>query len=151
MADPALVLRDVHQPPAPSWWPPAAGWWLAAGALLVVALALWWWRARRERRRKRIAALFDDAVAQADGASARVAAMSELLRRVARTRDPHADRLEGDAWLALLDGNDPAQPFSKGAGRLLLDGGFRPDVDADALAALHRLARQRFLAWMPRR
>lgn len=148
MADPTLVLRDVHQPLAPSWWPPAPGWWLVAAALLMLALGLWWWRARRRRQRHRIATLFDDAVSQAGDAPAQVAAMSELLRRVARRRDPHADRLEGDAWLAFLDGGDPARPFGIGPGRLLLDGGFRPDVDAEALAALRRLARERFIAWM---
>src|SRR5690606_33347163 len=36
MQEPALLLRDIHQPPAPSWWPPAPGWWLLAGIVLVV-------------------------------------------------------------------------------------------------------------------
>ena len=33
-----IVLRDIHQPPAPSWWPPAPGWWLVAIAGL---MAIW--------------------------------------------------------------------------------------------------------------
>jgi len=31
----ALVLRDIHQPPAPGWWPPAPGWWLLAALVLL--------------------------------------------------------------------------------------------------------------------
>ena len=43
-----LVLRDIHQPPAPPWWPPAPGWWLVAAVLLIV-LAVGWWLAARRR------------------------------------------------------------------------------------------------------
>ena len=165
MADPTLVLRDIHQPVAPPWWPPAPGWWLVA-ALVLLALAAWaWFAARRRRRARAIASIFDQALAAADTPSAQVAAMSELLRRAARRRDPQADRLHGDAWLQFLDGavvdagkrrgktpaakRGVASPsFSQGAGRLLLEGGFRREVDADQVAALRAIARARFLAWM---
>lgn len=151
MADPTLVLRDIHQPVAPAWWPPAPGWWLLAAALLAAVLAWRHWRARRARRHRRIAALFDAALAAADDPPAQVAAMSELLRRAARRRDPLADRLDGDAWLAFLDGDKGAQAFRTGPGRLLLDGGFRPQVDAEALAQLRTVARARFVDWMTAR
>lgn len=147
MQDPTLVLRDIHAPAAPPWWPPAPGWWLVALALLIVALGLATWRHRRQVRRRRIAALFDEAVAAAPDPAARVAAMSELLRRAARRHHPHAEALAGEQWLALLDGDRDAG-FSRGAGRLLLEGGFRREVDAQAVAALHALARARFLGWM---
>jgi hypothetical protein len=153
-----LVLRDIHQPPAPGWWPPAPGWWLLAAALLAVMLVLgaWWWR--RRRRRRAIEALFDDAIAAAASPAAEVAAMSELLRRAARRRHPQAETLHGEAWLALLDrepaargrGQAPAEAFSAGPGRLLLDGGYRRDTDPQAVAALRELARRRFLQWMTR-
>lgn len=148
MAGATLVLRDIHQPPAPPLWPPAPGWWLLAAALLAIGLGFALWRARQRRQARRRAALFDDAVGAAATASDQVAAMSELLRRAARLRDPAADRLQGDAWLALLDGDDPARPFSSGPGRLVLDGGFRPEVDAAQVAELRALARTRFLQWM---
>lgn len=148
MPDPTLLLRDIHQPPAPSWWPPAPGWWLLAATVLAVGAALAWWRARRRRRAHTRARLFDAAIAQAPDAPARVAAMSELLRRAARRRDAAADRLQGEAWLAFLDDADATRPFSQGAGRLLLDGGFRRDVDEAELDALQTLARARFLRWM---
>jgi len=143
-----LVLRDIHQPPAPSWWPPAPGWWLVAAAALIT-LAVWMWFVRRQQRRHRIiAAIFDDAVAEATSPSAEVATMSELLRRAARRRDRNADRLQGDAWLAFLDAGDKQHRFSQGNGRLLLEGGFRRDVDPHKVAALRMLARARFLEWM---
>ncbi len=144
----ALVLRDIHQPPAPGWWPPAPGWWLVA-ALIAAALAfIVVMMKRRARRRRAIAALFDQTVAQAMDAPARVAAVSELLRRAARRRDAGADRLRDEAWLRFLDGGAGATPFSTGAGRLLLDGGFRRDIDPAQFDALLPLARRRYLQLM---
>jgi hypothetical protein len=148
MQDATLVLRDIHQLPAPPWWPPAPGWWLVA-ALVLSLVAVWLFLARRRQRRRRtIAALFDDTLAQADGSPAQIAAMSELLRRAARRRDHDADRLQGEAWLAFLDAGGKPRSFSEGAGRLLLEGGFRREADPRDVAALRELARTRFLEWM---
>ena len=142
-----LPLRDVHPGVAPSWWPPAPGWWmLLAGVLLVAALFAWWWR-RRARRRLAVARLFDAAVSAAATPSQQVAAMSELLRRAARRKDAGADRLQGEDWLRFLDG-DGGSGFADGVGRLLLDGPYRPDVDAADAEALRTLARRRYLDWM---
>ena len=150
MADPTLVLRDIHPTAAPSLWPPAPGWWLLAALLLVAGTALVLWRRRRARRHRRILQLFDDALAANASAPAQIAAMSALLRRAARRRDRHADTLHGEAWLAFLDAGDTRHPFSRGEGRLLLDGGFRRDADPARVASLGRLARGRFLEWMTR-
>ena len=146
----ALVLRDIHQPPAPGWWPLAPGWWgvLALVVLALLLVAAWMWR--RRRRQRAVAALFDSTVASLDSPAAQVAAMSELLRRAARRRDPMADRLQGEAWLEFLDAGTGRDAFAGDAGRLLLDGGFRPDTDAAAVAALRPLARARYLEWMAR-
>jgi hypothetical protein len=146
-----LVLRDIHQPVAPPWWPPAPGWWLVAAVLSILIATAWWVAARQRRRQRAIAALFDAAVAAAPSPAAQVAAMSELLRRAARRRDPSADRYEGEAWLRFLDAEGKRPVFSTDVGRLLLEGGFRRDVDANAVAALRPLARQRYLTWMSRR
>lgn len=143
-----LVLRDVHQPPAPSWWPPAPGWWALAAVIVLVAAAATWWVMRRRRRRARILALFDDAVAAADSPVAQIAAVSELLRRAARSRNQAADRLQGEAWLQFLDEGDESAPFSRGVGRLLLDGPYRAVADPDHARALQALARKRFCNWM---
>lgn len=146
-----LALRDIHQPSAPPWWPPAPGWWMLF-LLLVLALLAWgWWSRRRRLRRARLAALFDGTVARAGTPAEEVALLSELLRRAARTRDPDADRLQGDDWLAFLDGPGGKRQgpvFSTGAGRLLLEGGWRRNVQPSEVEALRPLARERFLLWM---
>lgn len=160
MAAPTLVLRDIHQTAAPPWWPPAPGWWVVAAILFALVAAYVWWRRRETRRRQAIARWFDRELDAATSAPAQIAAMSELLRRAGRRRDPRADRLHGEEWLVFLDdveparrrprshGRTPVRAFSEGDGRLLLDGAFRRDVDAARVDALRRLARERFLRWM---
>ncbi len=146
--DPTLLLRDIHQPPSPPWWPPAPGWWLLAVAVLLLAAVVAWFAWRRSHRRRALAGLFDQAMREAPTPVARVAAMSELLRRAGRHRDPRADTLHGDDWLRFLDADHPQPLFAGESGRLLLDGGFRADADEAAVAALALRARQRFLEWM---
>lgn len=144
-----LVLRDVHVPAAPSLWPAAPGWWLVAGAVLTLVAVIWWLRWRHARKLATRQRLFDDACRNLP-ASAQVAAMSELLRRAARQVDKQADKLQGDAWLQFLDGKKGSD-FSGGAGRLLLEGGYRRDVDASELANVKALARTRFLELMAKK
>lgn len=148
MSDPTLVLRDIHQPSSPAWWPPAPGWWMLFAALLLAFAAWAWLRRRKEKRRAAIARLFDDAVSAADTPAAKIAAMSEQLRRASRRIDPDADRLEGEAWLQLLDRGLPQPMFASGPGALLRDGGFRRDVDEAQVEDLREIARARFIAWM---
>ncbi|HSM12026.1 MAG TPA: DUF4381 family protein [Lysobacter sp.] len=158
-----LVLRDIHQTAAPPWWPPAPGWWLLAAVLLLAIVGWSWYAARRRRYWRSVAAVFDDTLRAAPDAAAEVAAMSELLRRAARRRDPSADRLQGEAWLQFLDAAPPTDPahkpavakpvstshgFTQGPGRLLLEGGYRREVDPARVAELRPLVRARFLEWM---
>lgn len=145
-----LPLRDVHPGLAPGWWPPAPGWWWLAGGLLLalVLLTAWFWR--RQRRLRMWARLFDAHVAQAQPGPAQVAAISELLRRAARRIDPQADRLQGEAWLRLLDTGWKHPAFATGPGQLLLEGLYRREAEPAALEALRVLARRRFLQWMQR-
>ena len=144
----ALPLRDIHASVAPAWWPPAPGWWLVmvVGALALAALLAWCWR--RARRRRRHEQAFDTVMASAATPGEQLAAISELLRRAARLRDPSADRLQGDAWLAFLDAGDAAPNFTAEAGALLLDGPFQREADPAAVEALRCTARARFLTWM---
>ena len=153
---PGPVLRDIHLPAEPSWWPPAPGWWLLA-ALACLALA---WMLRTLARRRRLqrarhalqAELARTRAEHPDGA-AQVAAMSLLLRRVAKKYAPGAMLLRDDAWLRFLDADDDGRPFSEGPGRLLLDGPYRPRIDsadADALAGVVQRRLDAFVA-PPRR
>jgi hypothetical protein len=155
---PELQLRDIHLPPEPSWWPPAPGWWvLAILSLLALALLARWVLRRRQarRRRARLLAEFDSAAAIGDPA-ARLAAISQLLRRAARLRDPRAAQLQGAAWLRFLDGDDSAattgpvdnrgELFSNGIGRILLTGPYQPATDPSQVEALIEPARRRYLS-----
>jgi len=146
----SLPLRDVHLPTAPGWWPPAPGWWLVLAAVALVVIAVVARRARRARRRRRWSALFDSGLAAATGPAARLGAASELLRRAARRRAPQAALLQGEDWLRFLDGQ-ARRDFSEGDGRLLLDGGFRRQVDEAQAARACALARGRFVELMERR
>jgi uncharacterized protein DUF4381 len=156
MPSPGLPLRDIHQPPAPPWWPPAPGWWLLfAVVVLMIAFVTWWWL-RRRRWSREVSRLFDERMRAAQTPVAQIAAMSELLRRAARRRDPGADKLHGDAWLQFLDGDtSPVSAvegaFSQGPGRVLLDGGFRRGIADEDVAALLPLARTRYLELMAAR
>lgn len=144
-------LRDIHLPAEPGWWPPAPGWWLLA-VLLLAALA---WlslllRARmvRRRRARQVAGLAADAAARlADEASGAelAATLSELLRRAARLVEPRAASLQGEAWLGWLDDGDPAQPFTRGSGRLLLDAPYRPEVARSSVEPLLPLVTERLV------
>lgn len=143
-----LPLRDVHLPAAPAGWPPAPGWWLLMAAAALVVLLLCFLYARRKRRQRRWRQLFDGGLDAAEGAAARLAAASTLLRRAARRHEAGVESLQGEAWLQYLDGVQ-RKDFSQGPGRLLLDGGYRREVDAAAAACT--LARARFLQLMERR
>ena len=146
--DPALVLRDIHEVPAPPWWPPAPGWWIVGALMLLGLLVLAWLGWRRRRRRLAVERLFDNAVAEAATPAARIAAMSILLRRAARRRDPDAAILAGEDWLAFLATGGQAPLADDDDSRLLLEGGFRRDADPAAVERLLPRVRARFLEWM---
>ena len=148
MQDPTLILRDIHPGTAPAWWPLAPGWWLIVALVMALVVVFAWWRRRKRLRLRRITELFDRCVPTREAPVAQVAAMSELMRRCARLRDPQADKLQGDSWLAFLDGSDMPQVFTRGIGRLLLDGGFRREADPDEVGVLRDLVRKRFMVWM---
>ncbi|AXK71142.1 DUF4381 domain-containing protein [Lysobacter sp. TY2-98] len=148
MAD-GLILRDVHRPPAPSLWPLAPGWWMVLAAVIILVAAVVWFHRARARRREIALALFDAELADASSPTTRLARSSELLRRASRRVRADADRLEGDDWLRLLE--TPKLRFVDGPGRLLLDGAFRPSVDARSADAAVDLARARFVELMGRR
>lgn len=143
-----LPLRPMHPGTEPAWWPPAPGWWLLVVAVVVLGVGLARWLRRRARRRAAYAQIFEQTIASAVAPTDRVAAVSQLLRRAARRIDPQADRLQGDAWLRFLDAGLSPPVFQSETGALLVDGAFRPQVDAVAVEALCVVARKRYLDWM---
>ena len=147
----SLPLREIHLPVAPGWWPPAPGWWLLGGLLLVVLAVAGVMAWRRVRRRRALMRMFDQRVEAAGAPAARVAMVSELLRRAAREREPAAAALQGEDWLAFLDRDAATPAFTGQTGRLLLEGGYRRQVGEDEADALCAAARQRFLQLAGRR
>ncbi|WP_457674869.1 DUF4381 domain-containing protein [Thiolapillus sp.] len=154
MKDALEQLKDIHLPPPVSWWPPAPGWWLLA--LMLVGLVSW--GIIRLRRRRAAPDLYREALAalekiesdwRSHGNAAHLAAdISALLRRVAISRYPGTDvaGMAGEAWLRWLDEQLGGQDFSKGAGRALLEAGYRPDAELENPEALLALTRR----WLER-
>jgi hypothetical protein len=141
---PALQLRDIHLPPAPSWWPPAPGWWLlAAGVAAIVVFGVRWLlrRLREQRWRRRVLAELDR-IAKSPAFMADpvrlTAEVSQLLRRASILIEPRAGALRDVAWLEFLDEQlPPAEraeaPFRDGAGRALIDAPYRRPDASDAI------------------
>ncbi len=139
-------LRDIHLPADPSWWPPAPGWWMLVAIIIGVLIWLFLWLRKRNRRRqwrRQIMAEFDHIAANdtlRNDPPRLVGELSQLLRRSGRLLDAAAPTLRGSAWLAFLDAQLGGDEFSRGPGRILLDGPYQrqTDVDVDALLALVR-------------
>jgi hypothetical protein len=135
-------LRDIHDALGNPWWPLASGWWLLLG-LLVGLLALVWhyrggrrlllpaipllhigdwrWDAHRELQRLRRATA-------GQPLKARVAELSELLKRIAMARHGRHScaGLHGQAWLDWLSEQDPDGFDWRQHGQLLLRAPYAP-------------------------
>ena len=150
VSDPLSSLHDIHLPPPVSWWPLAPGWWLVLIAILLVALLAWlYWQWLRNRKPWRAQALhelqrLETELQQGSDASAYVAQLSVLLRRVALSiRNPStAAALTGEAWLKFLDEVGQTQQFTTGVGRVLTSAPYAPNAQSIDIAALLALARQ---------
>ena len=145
-AAPELPLRDIVLPVEPSWWPPAPGWWLLM-LLLLAALWVGGWQLHRvwsaHRRRQAILRQLEGELAEADSAEQALQRAAGFLRRWTLAQQANAATQRGEAWLEFLDAADPVRPFSRGPGRLLLDGPYRRQVDPAEVQALLGLIRQR--------
>ncbi len=143
-------LRDIHAAPPPGFWPPAPGWWLLAAVLVALGYGLVRYGLRRHRCRR----LWKAALAelqqyrqqwrQQGDERALLAHVSALLRRVARHGfDTETAARSGNAWLEWLDQGlpNPEQGFSRGPGRVLADGLYRPQVELDGDALLQLVER----------
>ncbi len=130
-----LPLRDIHLPEQIGWWPLAPGWWLLILLIILLLTGAWflWRRLRRQTVKKLAIAELQKIRSQAVGQTdqQQLEALSAWLRRVAMslTDRQQVASLTGEAWLEFLDQGLAGQPFSQGAGRLLIDGSYRPQLE----------------------
>ncbi len=139
-------LRDIHLPPDPSWWPPAPGWWMLAAIIVSALVWLFLWLRKRNRQhqwQRQIMAELDriaaDEALRSDPPRF-IGELSQLMRRSGRLVDAAAPSLRGLTWLAFLDAQLGGEEFSKGPGRILLDGPYQrqANFDADTVLVLVR-------------
>ena len=148
MQDVNLPLRSIHETQSVPWWPLAPGWWMLIAGVILLVLVYRFWRRRERARVARVHAFFDADVAHAKTDAERVARISELLRRSSRMHVKGSDKLEGDAWLNVLNRKLKHRPFQGELGALLLEGGFRRQVNPDDVNRLQQIARDRFAKWV---
>ncbi len=152
MNDPLqLPLKDIHLPQALSWWPPAPGWWILVGLILVSLFTAYWWHRRRERMkfsaismaRQELDSLQTQYASHQDPRQF-VADLSILLRRLSISAFPRTETasLTGEEWLHFLDGPLQDTPFTKGAGRILIDAPYRPELKDTELSPLIDVCRR---------
>lgn len=147
--DPLAQLRDIHLPDPVGYWPPAPGWWLLL-LLGLLAITYGLYRVLRQRRRNRYRRL---ALAELRGLAGGddnpghyLQALNAVLKRAALAAPdaPPVAGLYGARWLQFLDQTGNTRAFADGAGRLLLDGPYRPGPpggpDKQRLVELRELA-----------
>jgi len=117
------------------WWPLAPGWWVLLVLLLAGIVAGVILLRRRAAWHRRIEATLVDLreatarYAQDGDVAAFATVASQLLRRVARTRDPRSVVLNGEAWRDALSTMAPRQDVQRLAA--IDDAIYRPDAVLD--------------------
>lgn len=128
--DPLAELRDIVTPPPPSAWPWAPGWWiLLTLGLLLLGTSIWWfWRWRQRGRPRRLALKQLAQLQQQEADPQTLRQLSQLLREVALQSHPweQVACLNGKHWLEFLDRTGDTTQFTKGPGKILGDGPYRP-------------------------
>ncbi|MDD1605206.1 MAG: DUF4381 domain-containing protein [Methylococcaceae bacterium] len=135
MQNTPLPLKDLHLPEAIGWFPPAMGWWLVVVLLPLLIVFLYWCYQRLTRKtalktaKKLLAKIKNSSMDNAQ----KLTELSALLRRVAISIAPRTQTagLTGQAWLAFLDSSLKNAPFTKGAGRCLVDAPYRPSAPSE--------------------
>jgi hypothetical protein len=143
-----LPLRDIHLPGDVSMWPLAYGWWILIVIIAATAIASWLWYKRVQA--KKIAAitlarneliLVKERLAANGDPKHIVNELSILLRRLSISTFPRIETasLTGNAWLSFLDEVLHNKSFESEAGKVLIEGPYRPKVlreDVEPLISL---------------
>ncbi|WP_448096255.1 DUF4381 domain-containing protein [Luteibacter yeojuensis] len=134
-------LRDIHVPQVSMWWPLAPGWWVLLALLVALVAVLVVFLRRRAAWRRHVDASLSDlreAVTRyaTDGDKpAFAAAASDLVRRVARSRDAGSVTKSGQSWHDALAAMAPKHDV--GTLVVLDTAKYRRDVDLDVAATAH--------------
>ena len=143
--NPLDALEPNILPDPIGFWPPAIGWWvLAALVILIIAgliFALWRWRKRNAYRREALKKLnaIKESYESHKSPSKLVHQYNHLLKAVALQQYPREQvaALHGSEWLAFLDEQlKDSSAFSKGAGRVLGNSAYSPNINPK-VAPLH--------------
>jgi len=152
MNDPLqLPLRDIHLPAEPLWWPPAPGWWILLALIFSIIAFVYWWLSRRQRIKRsavnmarRELELLQREYDEHRDARQTIADLSILLRRLSISAYPRQSSasLTGEDWLQFLDTPLADAAFTKGAGRILIEAPYRPEVKEEELPPLIDLCQE---------
>lgn len=131
-------LHDIKGIDNVSWWPLAPGWYGLIVLCLIVFAAFFYLLQKRKKRQSRRAVF--DRLRQETDAKRKIAALSELLRRLAVKKHGRQTcaGLEGQNWLNWLSDNDPNGYDWTRHGEILLDLPYAPkdkisNIDLDPL------------------
>lgn len=144
-----LSLRDIHLPATIPHWPPALGWWIVIFILVGLFLIVFWliWTFFRPSLKKEAAkelAAIEKEFLETSNSIVCLTALSLFLRKVSISIHSQAScpaGLTGEAWLNWLDQKLQRPEFSQGAGRLLLTGPYRLEVNENEVSALLQLCK----------
>lgn len=143
-----IPLRDVHFPEAISWWPLAFGWWILVCLLIIFIVTGWLWYQRRQQKKYSALTLAKEELflvqknyVEHNDPKRLIIDLSVLIRRLSISIFPRVEAagLTGEKWLDFLDDAMANNPFSTGAGRILMDGPYRPNVMPEEIEPLVKI------------
>lgn len=141
-------LHDIHLPTALDAWSIAPGWFILAGLLVVLLLlgllwgCRWYGRGKVKREALRMLSQYEKNDTLQTDAQTMIAALNELLKRVALAYFPREQvaPLYGQAWLDFLQATSKNVNFLA-QGQDLLYGPYQPSQTRD-LRPLFELVRE---------
>ncbi len=127
-------LHDIVAPPSVPWWPPAPGWYGVAAIILILSVVfilrsvIHWQRGRYRREALAEFARQEKLLGDPFRRATALAALAELLKRVALTAFPRDQvaALTGPAWFDFLDRTGSTTMFASDFGPILSRAAYDP-------------------------